>query len=369
MARLLFLVTEDWYFCSHRLDLAKAAQAAGYEVHVATRIGRHAPTIEACGFHLHDLPLGRRVGRPLGELVALIRLLRRVRPDILHAVALKPAVFGSLAALLCGRPSVVNAVSGLGYVFINQTGAARFLRPLMIAGFRLLFGRPGHHVIVQNGDDKRLFDRLVGPARVHLIRGSGVDVERFVPQPEPPGTPVAAAVARLLWDKGIGELVEAARLLKSRDVPLRVALVGQPDPDNPRTIAESTVRQWVADGVVEWWGQRDDICQVWRQAHIAVLPSYREGLPKALLEAAACGRPLVTTDVPGCNELVADGDNGLLVPVRQVPPLAAALSRLAGDAALRARLGARARQRAEEEFSSRQVIEAHLALYRQLACR
>jgi glycosyltransferase involved in cell wall biosynthesis len=365
--RLLFLVTEDWYFCSHRLDLAKAAQAAGYQVHVATRVAEHGRLIEDCGFQLHDLRLGRRVGNPLAEILALACLFRRLRPAILHAVALKPAVFGSLAARLTGVPAVVNAVSGLGYVFINRHGFAGLLRPLMITAIRFLFGGRNRHVIAQNADDKAFFDTLVASCRVHLIRGAGIDVEKFVPYPEQPGVPVAALVARLLWDKGVGELVDAARLLKRRGVPLRVALVGKPDPANPRTIGEATVRQWVAEGAVEWWGHQDDIGEVWRQAQIAVLPSYREGLPKALLEAAACGRPLVTTDVPGCNELVADGDNGLLVPVRQVPPLADALERLATDPALRARLGARARERAEREFSSRQVIAAHLALYRDLA--
>jgi glycosyltransferase involved in cell wall biosynthesis len=360
--RLLFLITEDWYFVSHRLELAKAALAEGYDVHIATRIGRYGPAIRDCGLVLHDVRLGRRVGNPAAELITLVRLLRLVKPDILHAVALKPAVYGSLAALLAGTPAVVNAVSGLGYVFINRQGPARLLRPLMTAAIRFLFGRT--HVIVQNVHDKAFLETLVAADRVHLIRGAGVDVERLAPTPEAPGVPVAAAVARLLWDKGLGELVEAARLLKRRGVPLRVALVGQPDPDNPRGIAEPTVRQWVDEGAIEWWGHRDDIAEVWRQAHIAVLPSYREGLPKALLEAAACGRPLVASDVPGCNELVADGDNGLLVPVGQAPPLADALARLAGDPALRARLGARARARAEDEFSSRRIIAAHLALYR-----
>ncbi|MDR3441061.1 glycosyltransferase family 4 protein [Telmatospirillum sp.] len=364
--RLLFVVTEDWYFCSHRLDLAKAAQRAGYDVHVATRVTGHGETIRAAGFTLHPLQLDRRVGNPLAEIAALIGLLRRVKPAIMHNVALKPAVFGSLAARLAGVSHVVNAVSGLGYVFINRQGVAGLLRPLIVAAIRFLFGSRGRHVIVQNGHDKAYFDQLVTPSRVHLIRGSGIDVNRFVPYPELPGIPLAAVVARLLWDKGIGELVEAARILRDRGVRLRIALIGKPDPANPRTIPEAEVRSWVDEGLVEWWGHRDDIAEVWRQAQIAVLPSYREGLPKALLEAAACGRPLVTTDVPGCNELVRDGDNGLLVPVRQAEPLAAALARLAGDPALRARLGARARQRAEEEFSSEQVIAQQLDLYRQL---
>ena len=365
--RLLFVVTEDWYFCSHRLELARAAAAAGYEVHVATRITDHGERIRAQGMVLHPLLLGRRIGNPLAEIAALSCLIRRVRPAIVHNVALKPAVFGSLAARLVGRAAVINAVSGLGYVFINRSGAAALLRPLMVAAMRFLFGGKRRHVIVQNRDDKAYFDQLVDPARVHLVRGAGIDVTRFVPTPELPGVPVAAVVARLLWDKGIGELVEAARILKRQGIPLRIALVGKPDPANPRTVPQSQVTDWVAQGLVEWWGHRDDIAEVWRQAQIAVLPSYREGLPKALLEAAAAGRPLLTTDVPGCNELVRDDDNGLLVPVRSAPSLADALARLAADPALRARLGRRARQRAEEEFSSDQVIAQQLALYRLVA--
>jgi glycosyltransferase involved in cell wall biosynthesis len=365
--RLLFVVTEDWYFCSHRLDLARAAAAAGYEIHVATRVADHGERIRAEGIVVHPLQLGRRVGNPLAEIAALARLIRRVRPAILHNVALKPAVFASLAARLAGRMAVINAVSGLGYVFINRSGVAGLLRPLMVTAMRFLFGGKRRHVIVQNRDDKAYFDQLVDPARVHLIRGAGIDVTRFVPTPELPGIPVAAVVARLLWDKGIGELVEAARILKRQGVPLRVALVGKPDPANPRTVTEAQVTDWVAQGLVEWWGHREDIAEVWRQAQIAVLPSYREGLPKALLEAAAAGRPLLTTDVPGCNELVRDDDNGLLVPVRSAPALADALAKLAADPALRTRLGRRARQRAEEEFSSEQVIAQQLALYRLLA--
>ncbi|HXP96999.1 MAG TPA: glycosyltransferase family 4 protein [Telmatospirillum sp.] len=365
--RLLFLVTEDWSFRSHRFDLAKAARDAGFEVHVATRVDQHRAVIEAEGFILHDLHLGRRIGNPLREIAAIVGLLRRVKPDILHNVALKPAVFGSLSARLAGTDRVINAVAGLGYVFINRSGAAGVLRPLMVTAMRFLFGGRNRHVIVQNAYDKSFIDRLVDPTHVHLIRGAGVNEDWFVPTPEQPGTPLAAVVARLLWDKGIGELVEAARLLKARGVALRIALVGKPDPANPRTIPEEQVRRWVEEGLVEWWGYQEDVREVWRQAQIAVLPSYREGLPKALLEASACGRPMVATDVPGCNELVRDDDNGLLVAVRQAAPLADALERLARDPALRARLGRRARERVEQEFSSRLVISAQLALYRTLA--
>lgn len=366
--RLLFLVTEDWYFASHRLHLARAALAAGYRVAVATRVSTHAERIRAEGIEVLPFELARRAGNPLAEVWSLVRLMRRWRPDILHNVALKPAAVGSLAALVAGVPTVINAVSGMGYLYINRSLKARLLRPLATAAFRLLLGRQRCRLIVQNVDDQAFFRDagMVSAAAIHLIRGAGVDVHHFRPSPEPAGIPVCALVARLLWDKGVGELVEAARLLKAEGVQLRVALVGRPDPHNPRSIPEDTVRAWQAEGVVEYWGHRDDIAAVWAQASIAVLPSYREGLPKSLLEAAACGRPLVTTDVPGCRELVADGDNGLLVPARTIAPLADALRRLATDPILRQRLGARARERTMVEFSEAVIVEQTLDLYHSL---
>lgn len=365
--RLLFLVTEDWYFASHRLHLARAAKRAGFTVAVATRLSSHADRIRAEGIEVIPFELARRAGNPLAEAWALARLLRRWRPDILHNVALKPAVVGSLAALAAGVPSVINAVSGLGYMFINRSLKARLLRPLVSTAFRLLLGRKRCRLIVQNTDDQAFFldSGMVPPQSVALIRGAGIDTEHFQPQPEPDGVPVAALVARLLWDKGVGELVEAARQLRAEGVAMRVALVGRPDPDNPRSIPEDVVRAWQDEGVIEWWGHRGDIAAVWAEAAIAVLPSYREGLPKALLEAAACGRPLVTTDVPGCREMVADGDNGLLVPSHEAPPLAQALRRLAENPALRRALGARARHRAVHEFAESVIAEQTLALYRQ----
>jgi glycosyltransferase involved in cell wall biosynthesis len=234
-----------------------------------------------------------------------------------------------------------------------------------------VLNRPNAHLIMQNPDDLELLRRrgLLRHDRVVLIRGSGVDTARFRPMPEPAGVPAAVLVGRMLSDKGVHELVGAARLLRHRGVPLEVRLVGPPDPHNPSSIPAATLRAWHAEGIVRWLGPQGDAAAVWRDAHIAVLPSYREGLPKALLEAAACGRPLVATEVPGCREVVRDGETGLSVPVRDAVALADALERLAGDPALRRRLGANARRLVEAAFAEPTVVRETLRLYARLLGR
>ncbi|MCH8035744.1 MAG: glycosyltransferase family 4 protein [Proteobacteria bacterium] len=303
---LLYLVTEDWYFWSHRLPIARAARAAGWEVLVATRVAEHGERIRREGFRLLPIGLRRRSLAPWREVAAiaeLARLYRRERPDLVHHVAMKPVLYGSLAAALAGVPAVVNALAGMGYVFTSSGVKARLLRPLIRTAFRWLLDRPNSRLILQNPDDiaamtgaamtgATVAKGTVTAERVALIRGSGVDIQIFRPREEPEGTPVAVMVSRMLWDKGVGELVEAARLLRRREVPLRVVLVGPPDPDNPASIPERQLRDWDASGDIAWWGERSDIAEIWAKGQIAVLPSHREGLPKSLLEAAACGRPM-----------------------------------------------------------------------------
>ncbi len=364
---ILFVVTEDWYFWSHRLDLARACRQAGFEVMVATRVDAHGPAMAAEGFRVVPFDLARGSQDPraiLGAAARLRRLYRDLRPDIVHHVALKPVLAGGIAARLAGVPVVVNAIAGLGHVFTAATGRARLQRAVLARVLRWLL-RPGNvSVVVQNGADRDLLARIVDPARLHLIRGSGVDTEAFVPAPEPEGVPVAVLAARMLWAKGPGRAVEAARILRRRGVPLRIALVGRLDPANPGAIPEATLRAWADEGVVEVWGHRSDMAAVWAAAHIALLPTtYGEGLPKTLLEAAACGRGIVASDHPGCRELVTDGRNGLLVPAEDAVALADALQRLAGDAALRRRLGAAARADVEAAFSAERVNGQFLKLY------
>lgn len=367
--RLLYLVAEDWYFCSHRLPLAIAARESGFDVTVATRVQKHGSVIRDAGLALEPIDLNRHSHNPLRELRTLGQILgiyRRVRPDLAHHVAVKPVLYGSLAARLTGVPAVINAIAGQGYVVSSRDLRARLLRPFIQTAYRLLLNGRGSRLIVQNPDDVNAVtgSGMIDRERVVMIRGSGVDTSAFVPEPEPALPCLIVLPARLLRDKGVVEFVEAARLLRARGVVARFALVGEPDPGHPAQIAPAQIDEWKREGVIEYWGWRDDMRAVFSQAHVVCLPSYREGLPKALIEAAACGRAIVTCDVPGCREVVTDGDNGLLVPVRTVEPLADAMQRLIEDAALRARMGNRGRERAIAEFSVRKVIDDTLALYR-----
>lgn len=370
--KILYVVTEDWYFVSHRLPLAAAAQAAGHEVVVATRASGESSKITSAGIRLVALDLARGGGNLLTELSKLVRLYRRERPDIVHHVALKPVVYGTMAARFAHRPMLVNAVAGLGWLFASRSTKARLLQPLarrVLGG--LLKSRRGV-VIVQNPDDATLLREAGVPdSRLRLILGAGVDTEAFSPAPEPAGPITVLLASRMLRDKGVGEFVEAARILsrtrKPGSPPVRHVLVGPLDPGNPAAISEAQLRAWQREGIVEWWGGRKDMPDVLRGAHVACLPSYREGLPKVLLEAAACGRPIVTTDAPGCREVVRDGYNGLLVPVADAQALAHAIARLVDDPGLRLCLGRNARERVVAEFSNAIVIEKTLEVYRELA--
>lgn len=367
MARLLYVVNHTGFFLSHRLPLALATRAAGHDVHVATGPDGREDELRATGLPYHELPLSRTGRDPAAEartVGALVYLYRKIRPDIVHHVTIKPVLYGGIAAKIARVPGVVHAVSGLGYVFLAPGKAAEVRRRAILAGYKLSLAGRKTFTIFQNEDDRGLFLRAgaVKTAQTVLIRGSGVDIETFAPTPEPEGTPVIVLPSRLLRDKGVGEFVEAARILKRGGLEARFVLVGDTD-RNPASFAPSEIDAWVREGVVEWWGHRRDMPTVLAASHIVCLPSYREGMPKALLEGMAAGRPIVTTDVPGCRDVVTDGDNGLLVPAKSSEQLAKALDRLVGDQALRARLGARSRSRAVEEFSLAKVVTEQLALY------
>ena len=366
--KLLFVVTEDWYFVSHRLALAAAAQAAGFEVVVATRVGRHGEAIRAAGLRLVPFGLARTYGNPIREILALVRLYRRERPDIVHHVALKPIMYGAVAARLARVPAQVNAVVGLGWLFTSAKGVMRLIRPAARWTLALLLRTRSSLTIVQNPDDRALLIRSHLPeSRIRLIRGAGVDTRVFAPAPEPAGPVCVVLAARMLWDKGVGEFVEAARLIRQAGIQARFALVGDPDNDNPASVPEATLRSWHGQDGIEWWGRRDDMPSVYHAAHIACLPSYyREGLPKVLLEAAACGRPLITTDAPGCREVVQDGDNGILVTPRDAQSLARAIGKLIEDEKLRRTMGKRGREIILKDFSSELVVRETLGIYREL---
>ena len=367
--RLLYLITEDWYFWSHRVDLARAAREAGYEVTVATRVTGHGARIRGEGFQLEPLEMVRRSRNPFREVIAvaeLVRLYRRIKPDVVHHVAMKPILYGSLAAWLTRVPAVINAFAGLGYAFMDERNG--LLRWCVKTALRTVL-RLGHSVVlVQNQDDR---DRLVGEgvvsaSRTRIIAGSGIDVALYSVQPQPSGIPIVVLPARMLWDKGVGEFVEAARRLKHKGVHARFILVGRRDDHNPAAIPEIRLKEWVQEGVVEWWGHREDMPAVYAAAMLVVLPSYREGLPKVLLEAAACGKAMVTTDVPGCREIVRDRFNGLLVPPRDSTALAAAIEELLSDQEAREVMGQRSRTLVIAEWSSPRIAEQVLGLYHDL---
>lgn len=367
MAKLLFLVTEDWYFVSHRLPLAKAAKDGGFDVVVATRLETMSRVIEAARIRAIPFEMSRRGTNPLSELGTLIRLwrlYRREQPDIVHHVALKPVVLGGLAARLAGVHAVVAAVAGMGFLFAGE-GRLPWVRAGLLRLLPWVIG--SGRAIVQNPEDAALLDSHGVPhGRIRLIRGAGVDPDRFRILPEVEDVPLVVLPARMLWDKGVGEFAAAAGMLRQRGIAARFALVGEGDADNPASVPQATLEGWRAEGLVEWWGRRDDMPKVLAQAHVVCLPSYREGLPKALLEAAASGRAIVTCDVPGCREVVRHQDNGLLVPPRDAGALADALERLILDAGLRRQMGRRGRERAEAEFSQERVIAETLAVYREL---
>lgn len=372
MPRLLYFVTEDWYFCSHRLPLAIAARDQGFDVAVATRVNRDGARIEAAGLRVIPLGLSRRGFNPFKEIEfirELVEIYRREKPDVVHHVAVKPVLYGSLAARLGSVPAVVNALGGLGFIFSSETRLARALRPLTRIAFRLLLKAGRSLMIVQHADDRRLLvdNGMMDASRIRIIRGAGVNVDEFVPRPEPDGTPLVMLASRLLWDKGVGDFVEAARLLRQEGSQARFVLVGEGDPENPASIPEAQLRSWQEQGYIEWWGKRNDMAGVLSSAHVVCLPTvYGEGVPKVLQEAAACGRPIIATDVPGCREIVRSGVNGLLVPPRDTTALAEAIRCLIGASGLRQQMGLRGREIAETEFSVKSVIRETLSVYREL---
>lgn len=377
--RVLFFITEDWYFWVHRLSLARAVRDAGCEVIVATAVGNSEARnkvlgnlqekIIAEGFQFHPLRLVRKSINPLAEFVTLadlVSLYRKTRPDLVHQVAIKPILYGSLAAKMAGVPAIVNAIAGLGYVFIPGSWKKNLLRRGVEWAYRFCLLGDRVKVIFQNPDDRGLFldHRILKDSQAVLIFGSGVDTERFAPTPEPEGEPIILLASRMLWDKGIGELVAASKILKERNVPGKIVLAGVPDTSNPATITESQLLAWQQQGLLEWVGYQADIPGLLARSHIACLPSYREGVPKGLLEAASCARPIVSTDVPGCREIVRHEWNGLLVPAKESLSLADALQKMITDSKMRKQMGARGRELVLERFSKEIVIRETFAVYK-----
>ena len=366
---LVYLVTEDWYFMSHRVPMALAAQRAGYEVHVITQVDKDSAAIEALGFRIHPIEW-KRGSTSLFAFLASVRAIRRlyheIKPRLVHHIALQPAIVGSLAAtgLSFAR---LNAIAGLGFVFTSATLKARLARPVFRALLRHVLGAAHASVLVQNPDDHAAIKGLgIADDRIFTIRGSGVETDRLTPLGEPPEPVTTGFVGRLLADKGVRTLVSAHEILARQGRPMRLLIAGDPDPANPASIPAAEIEDWSQLPGIEVLGHVTDIGRFWASAHIAALPSRREGLPKSLLEAAACGRPIVATNVPGCREIARESVNALLVPPDDAQALADAIARLADDKELRRKFGEAGRRLVENEFSANQIGSETVALYDRL---
>ena len=372
--RIALFANTDWYLFNFRLSLARRLRDMGHQLVLLSPDGEFGPRLREMGFDWRPLPMNRRSLNPFGEarlVWRLSRILKAERIDIVHGFTLKPAVYGALAGQLAGVRGRVNAVAGMGYVFISNSLKARALRPVVKTLARFAFDSPRARLIVQNPDDHAEFVGVgvVRPDRVHIIPGSGVDLSRFkanerVRAPDAPLRVLLAA--RMLWDKGLQEFIDAARMLKTEGRAIEFLLAGDPDPGNPASASAADLQAWVNEGLVQWLGHVGDMAGLLASVDVVVLPSYREGLPKTLIEAAGCALPLVTTDVPGCREVVTDGVDGLLCPVREAAPLAAAIARLQDDPALAHRLGQAACAKAMAQFDETIVIDRTLDVYREL---
>ena len=370
--KILFVINDLPFFISHRLPLARAARDLGYTVCVAAPSSQSGLLAEE--FDFFELPLsrgGKAFGTEFGTLVSIYKVMKLLKPDLVHLVTIKPVLYGGIAARLAKVPAVVSAVSGLGAVFIAQGFVASCLRFAVNRLYRLALGHPNSSVIFQNPDDKQQFVNagLVAEEKTCLIRGSGVDLDKYPYVPEPEGQCVVTMVSRLLTDKGVCEFVEAARILREREIEVSMRIIGDLDPANPAAVTQQQLDDWKRVGDVEFCGFRSDIAHQYAISNVACLPSYREGLPKSLVEAAACGRAVITTDVPGCRYALDPGKTGLLVPVRDATALADAIEYLVKNPDKRKGLGKAGRELAEREFGIRGVVDAHMQLYRTLLAK
>ena len=368
--KVLLVANTDWYLFRFRLALARQLRASGHEVVLVSPPGEFVASLQEEGFRWVAWDVSRRGMDPWREAAAvnaLTQIYKRERPALVHHHTLKPILYGSIAARRAQVPHVIDSVAGRGYLFLSASLRARLVRPLLSTVFRWALSERADLVTFENEDDLRLFldKRWVREGKARLISGVGVDTGYFVPLPEPDGVPVALLVGRMLWDKGVETFVEAAKILKPGG-GIRFALVGGPDPGNPSSIPEEALIHWAESGLVEWWRWQQDVRKAYAACHLVVLPSRGEGLPVSLVEAAACARPLVATDVPGCRDVVADGVNGYLVPVDDAAALAAAIEKLADDGPSRKEMGKASRRLAEEKFDVQLINRDVLNLYEQV---
>ncbi|SCA56205.1 Group 1 glycosyl transferase [Candidatus Terasakiella magnetica] len=360
--KALIVVSEDWYFLSHRLPLAQKLKSNGFDVRVICKITHDRKKIEGEGFSLIPLELDRENFTPLKALktvLSLRNIYQKEQADLIIHVALLTSFLGTFASWFCKSTKILNMITGFGFLFISQSSKVRVIRNIIKTFFRLFSLSSNTHIIVQNQDDQKIMAALgfkVGKT-LHLIKGSGVDAEKFHPAPQFPKRPVATFVGRLLWAKGVDEIVKAARLLKDKGRDYKIVLVGDIDPGNPQSATQEHLNNWKKEGIVEFWGAQSNITEIYQKSTIALLPSWREGLPKSLLEAAACGIPMIATDVPGCREIVKHNENGYLVGLKNPIDLANAIEKLMENPELCQKFGQAARRDIDAELNDQAILE------------
>jgi len=371
--KLLFIVNVDWFFISHRLPIALKALEEGYDVHLICAITDQAEYLASLGLRVHPFLFSRSGKNIFNELSCFFKLyqkIKSIKPDLLHLVTIKPVLYGGIIARMVYAPAVVSAISGLGFLFVERKGVkAKFLRDMVLFLYRLAMNHSNQRVIFQNPTDMNALVAAGGvqKEKSRMIRGSGVDLQDYPMLAESKDIPVVIMASRLLKDKGVHEFVGAAKNIKSKGIEVRFQLVGEPDYENPESVTNEELQSWEAEGVVECLGYRSDIADLFSQAHIVVLPSYYgEGLPKVLIEAAACGRAVITTDMPGCRDAIEPNVTGVLVPARDTFALAKEIERLMEDDVLRQQMGRAGRGLAEREFSIEKVVATHLGIYQEL---
>ena len=365
---LLMVVNDPGFFISHRLSLANAAREEGFKVEIATARTDKFESLESAGYTVHEIPFGRKDTNPIKELktiLLLYQLYKKLQPDIVHHITVKPIIYGSFIARLLNLPMVVNAVTGLGYIFSKKTFSTVLFRRMIKYAYLQAIHYKYSHTIFQNPDDS---DELIGPhsnERTYLIRGAGVDPDYFTAVKEPDFEPIVIALAsRLLWSKGIDDFVKVSKALKEKGVDYRFVLIGAVDPGNPESVPEETLKEWDSENIIEWWGYQSDMRDVFSKVNIITLPTrYREGVPKVLIEAASAKKPIIATDMPGCREIVIHNKNGLLFPMGDVEAFSLAIMKLGNDKSMREEMGAYGRKMVIESFSLHHVIEETFKIY------
>lgn len=367
MKKILLVANTDWYLYRFRNSLASFLQMQGDEIVFVSPPGRFVPDIQGQGFRWIAWNVGRQSINPFKELKAILELAHiysTEKPSHVHLHTIKPVIYGSLAARLIKVPAVIHSITGRGYVFLGKDVKARLLRTIVKKIYRFALSYRSSMTIFENETDRNYFldENLVMPQKSSVVEGVGVNTDYYSPSPEPTGIPIVILAGRMLWDKGVGTFIDAAQLLRSK-VSARFILVGEPDAGNPASIDVDVLKQWVKEGVVEWWGWQADMRSVFASCHIVVLPSLGEGIPTILLEAAAAGRPIVATNVSGCRDVVIDGSTGLLVPQQDSLALALAMEKLITHPEMRKTMGKAGREYIVQRFGSSKINHETYKIY------